>query len=235
MLTWPAHHGVEANPIPDGWLDSLLRDGWHLGMAGWVGNSSSSRGGLRNPNADFTRRQAGLVNTLLRRYRIPRYVCNAEDPWKYTGPSGSPDDQSDQRYAQSEVFLAELRRLYPTVALAVNTYPIDIDHKAWQLRNARLFVQTHSAIDPYRWAAPWAARWAVGQGWRRSYIRPQIPCFRFPDGKRPWPGVLIASCQEAGTLGLLVYYADGAFDVPEWWQPFSAVIGDMPGAIARRA
>lgn len=232
-LILPVHHYLEVKQDVTGYVAALRAEGWLLTGWGWA-EPVPFAADPATWSAYDVGRKAGEECV---RHQLVRYIANAEDAYKWTGPSGKQDAGTPGRFAKSAQFIAGTRAAGYRGRISLCTYPgVDLDHKAWIAEKGPCYPETFRTGFPIAWGGIKASvDWCVSMGWPLARVKPLLSCFRGEDGQRADAQALIGGCREAATLGIGVYYAESGDlgDLPGWWAPFAGVIGPDPSAIAR--
>lgn len=149
-----------------------------------------------------------------RRLRLDGIRCNFEDEveaedWRTAGE-------------WSRRFCTEFRRRMPRLPAALDTYygarGMNLD--AYRAAGFRLVCQVYDGDGLWRDPPTSFVEWTAERGWPRGYVRPEFGVIK-RDGVRIDLEMALDNAKRAGTLGVNLYYIDGAFDVlDEYLVPF---------------
>lgn len=209
--------GTTATPLDPAWI-ARFRQAGGLPLGGW--------GVLRSD----PRQEAQVVHRELVQYRLAFYVADAEAEYAYTGVGGT----SGARFARSAAFVAEFRKLEPSMPAAVASYcrpdQHDLDWKAWSRAGFDFLPEAYvndlgSAVAPAACVAGAAAFFPAAR------VHPIVGMYQGERGLGD-ASTYVGLLRQAGTTGFSVYLAEeGMTDAK--WAAFGAAIGRV--GIAARA
>ncbi len=193
--------GTIAAPIDAAWIDRF-RKASGLPLGGW--------GVLRSDPVH----EADGVHQLVARYGLDFYVADAEAEYGYTGPTG----KSGARFARSSTFVAELRKVEPSLPAAVASYcrpdEHDLDWKAWADAGFDFLPEAYvnelgAGVDPATCAAGAAGFFPADR------VHPIVGMYQGRLGLGS-AATYVRLLHEAGTTGFSVYLAEQGMTNAKW-------------------